>query len=254
MFFIISKITAFLLAPLTWIIILLVAGLFVRNAKRKKRIYITAVVFSIFFTNPAIIDELLRCWEAPYASVEKNAAYEAGIILGGGMVTIDQINDKLIFQENTDRFLQGLHLYKNGQIKKIILSGGAGNLVFKNFLEASLIKRYLVEIGVPEADILVDSASDNTYQNAVNCKQIIKNNFSNGRYLLITSSLHMKRARACFSKQGISVSTYPTNKFVGLRRTDVGYYLVPSTGALMRWEKFIHEVLGYVIYAIMGYI
>lgn len=245
---------AFLLSPLTWIIILLVSGLFFKNAKRKKRVYISAVVFSIFFTNPAIVDELLRCWEEPFTVNDKNITYEAGIVLGGGMVTIDNDYDRLIFRDNTDRFLQALHLYKNGQLNKIILSGGSGSLVFKEFLEASLIKRYLVEIGVPDSAILIDSTSDNTYQNAVNCAEIIKTQCTEGHYLLITSALHMKRAKACFDKQGLCVSTFPTNKFVGPRRTDIGYYLIPDTEALIRWEKFIHEVLGYLIYTIMGYI
>jgi len=254
MFFIISKIMAFLLTPLTWIIILLVAGLIIKNARRKKRVYITAVIFAIFFTNPVVIDELLRCWEEPFTVNEKNITYEAGIVLGGGMVTIDNDYDRLIFQDNTDRFLQALHLYKNGQIKNIILSGGSGSLVFKDFLESALIKRYLVEIGVPDSVIFIDSTSDNTHQNAVNCKDIIQKQFKHGPYLLITSSLHMKRAHACFAKQGVIVSIYPTNKFVGPRRTDIGYYLVPSAEALIRWEKYIHEVFGYLIYKIMGYV
>lgn len=254
MFFIISKITAFLLSPLTWIIILLIVGLFLKNAKRKKIMYIIAVACLIIFTNPAIIDELLRCWEVPFAREDKSTVYEAGIVLGGGMVTIDNDYNRLIFQENTDRFLQALHLYKRGRIKKILLSGGAGSMVFRDFLEASLIKRYLIEIGVPDSAILVDSTSDNTHQNAVNCAEIIRKEPQSGRYLLITSSLHMKRAKACFVKQGISVNAFPTNKIVGPRRTDIGYYLIPDTEALIRWEKFIHEVLGFLTYKIMRYI
>ncbi len=253
MFFIISKITAFLLAPLTWIILLLLAGLIVKNAKRKKRLFIATAFCAVFFTNPAIIDEILRCYEEPYIVNDKTATYDAGIVLGGGMVTIDFIHDRLIFHENTDRFLQALHLYKNGQIKKIILSGGSGSIVFKDFLEGPLIRRYLVDIGVPDSAILVDSTSNNTHQNAVNCAEIIKAKCDGGRYLLITSALHMKRAKACFIKQGIMVSPYPTNKYVGPRRTDIGYYLVPEAEALIRWEKFIHESLGYLIYKIMRY-
>jgi uncharacterized SAM-binding protein YcdF (DUF218 family) len=254
MFFIISKISAFLLSPLTWIIILLVVGLFIKNAKRKRKIYIATVVFSLFFTNPAIIDELLRLWEEPMTIIDEKTTYEAGIVLGGGMVDIDNDYNRLIFRENTDRFLQALTLYKQGRIKKIVLSGGSGSLVFKKTIEAVLIKRYLTEIGVPDNDILIDYTSDNTYQNAVNCTNIIKTKCGKGNFLLITSALHMKRAKDCFSNQGICVSTYPTNIFVGPRRTDVGYYLIPDTEALIRWNKFIHEILGYFIYTVMGYI
>lgn len=254
MFFIISKLIDFLLSPLMWIIILLISGLFLKNIKKAKKVYITAFIFSIFFTNSAIVDELIRLWEVPVITEYNDNVYQAGIVLGGGMVTLDKENDRLIFRENTDRILQALELYQTGKIKKIIFSGGSGSLVFKDMLEAVLLKRYFTGIGIPDSNIMMDSTSNNTYYNAVNCAKIIKMHCGKGKYLLITSALHMKRAEACFENQGVCVTAYPTNKMVNKRRTDIGYYLIPDTAAIIRWEKFIHEVLGYFIYTLMGYI
>jgi uncharacterized SAM-binding protein YcdF (DUF218 family) len=117
-----------------------------------------------------------------------------------------------------------------------------------------LIERYLIDIGIPKSDILVDSTSKNTHENAVNCADIVRKNFTDGSFLLITSSLHMKRAQACFRNEGVCVTPYAVSKYVGYRRTDIGYYLIPDTEALIRWDKYIHEVFGYVVYTFAGYI
>jgi uncharacterized SAM-binding protein YcdF (DUF218 family) len=254
MFFIVSKILYFLLCPITWILILLILGVLVKKPKLARKYYITSLVFFIIFTNPAIIDELLRLWEKPFTITQADEKFEAGIVLGGGMVTIDKDYDRLIFRENTDRFLQALDLYKKGTIKKIIVCGGSGSIVFKETIEGLLIERYLTGIGVPKSDILIDSTSNNTHENAVNCAAIIKKNFTKSNFLLITSALHMKRAQGCFNNEGICVTTYPVSKLTGYRRTDIGYYLVPDTEALISWDKYIHEVFGYFVYFLMGYI
>ena len=255
MFFLISKILAFLLSPLMWIMLLLLVGIIViKNTRRARRYFISAFVCFIFFTNPAIIDELLRWWESPMIVPAANQQYDAGIVLGGGMVTFDNDYNRLIFRENTDRFLQTYALYKKGTIKKIIVSGGAGSLVFKNTIEATLIKRYLLDVGVPSDDVIIDSTSNNTHENAVNCVKIINEQFPGKHFLLITSATHMRRSLACFDNEKLCVSPYPVGKIVGPRRTDIGYYLVPDTEALIRWEKLLHELLGYVIYTAMGYI
>jgi hypothetical protein len=64
----------------------------------------------------------------------------------------------------------------------------------------------------------------------------------------------MKRAQACFLEEGLCMNTFPTNKITGKRRRDLAYYIVPDVNAIERWEKFLHEVTGYFVYAIMGYI
>jgi len=254
MFFFLSKILYFLLCPLTWILILLVVGIIVKKPKLARKYYIASLVFFIFFTNPAIIDEFIRLWERPMTILPAEEKYDAGIVLGGGMVTIDKDYDRLIFRDNTDRLLQALDLYKRGTIKKIIISSGSGSIVFKETREAALIDRYLKTIGIPKSDVLIDSSSKNTHENAVNCAAIIKNNFTQKSFLLITSALHMKRAVGCFNNEHICITPYPVSKLVGIRRGDFGYYIIPDTEALLRWDKYLHEVFGYLVYTAMGYI
>jgi len=255
MFFVFSQILSFLFNPVTWIITLLLLALFLRNKKWAKRCLVFVTIMTLFFTNPFITDEVIRLWEYPITEdKELSANYDAGIILGGGMVTIDTDYDRMTFRNNTDRIFQAVGLYKTGRIKKILISSGSGSLMFRDMLESSLLKRYLLTVGIPDSVILIDSLSDNTHQNAVNSAKILHKEFPSGKFLLITSSIHMRRAMGCFKKAGIQITPYSTDKQTGRRLFIVGHLFIPSLDALEVWNKLIHEVIGYAVYAIWGYL
>jgi len=233
----------------------MVLALFLKNKKWAKRCLISCVVISVFFTNSFFSDEAVRLWEYPITlDNEMAASYDVGIVLGGGMVTIEAQSNRMTFRNNVDRMLQAVELYKKGKIKKFLFSSGSGSLIYRDMLESALLKKYLINIGIPDSVMLVDSLSDNTYQNAIYSAEILKRKCPNGKYLLITSSVHMRRAIGCFKKAGIEVTPYSTNKQAGKRIIDFKHYLIPDIEALGVWDKLIHEIVGYLMYAIKGYL
>lgn len=246
------------MAPVLWIIVLLVLSLFYfrKNIKRSRKLLIAALLLFYFFSNSFIIDELMRAWEIPVTKTEDLAdSYKIGIVMGGGIITYDNINDRRTYRNNIDRVLQAIELYKAGKIDKLLLSGGAGNLIFRDMLEADLIKDFLLQIGIDENDILLDTLSDNTYQNAVYCTRILKENgLDKDKILLITSAVHMRRSVGCFRRQGVEVIPYSTNKYAGIRRYQFEHFFVPQIVNFILWKKIIHETIGYVVYDIYGYI
>lgn len=254
-FFVISKILDFFLMPTTWILVLLLAGLLIRKSKLAKRFLWASFFTFIFFSNSFIVDLFIRIWEIPpvHKSEIKNQ-YDFAIVLGGGMVTDNNTLQRPIFQHNTDRILQAIDLYYEGSVDKIIISGGAGQLVFKNMLEADILKEFWVKNGVLEEDIISENRSNNTYQNALFCKEIIEKDNPKARIILLTSALHMRRSKAIFKKQNISVEIYPTNPLVGEWRYNFSYLFMPNVEALRRWNMVIHETFGYFVYKIMGYL
>lgn len=139
-------------------------------------------------------------------------------------------------------------------IKKILIAGGPGSLIYREVKEASLLKKYLVEIGFNETDIITDSLSDNTHENAVNSARIAKELHPNGNYLLITSAFHMRRAKACFKKEGLILDIYSTNPYGKPRKWDFESLFIPSFGALAIWDRLFHEIIGYFAYALSGYV
>jgi len=254
MFFYLSKILSFLLTPLAWVLILLLLALVFRDRKRSRRFLIIAFITLYFFSNPFIADEMIRVWETPTVMQSTLLEqYDFGIVMGGGMITIDKEKNRPVFRDNVDRIMQAVSLYKNGRINKILISGGSGSLIYRDMKESELLKDYLVNIGIDAEDIIIETESDNTFENARNTNEILVNEYPDCSCLLITSAIHMKRAKACFIKLDVDVGEFPTNQIAGERRYQFSHLFVPDVDSLGKWEKFLHEFVGFFVYKIMGY-
>ena len=256
MFFVISKILSYLLNPLFWIFSALIIAFFMKNKKFARKLFLISLIVFYLFSNRMICDEFLRIWEVDYPANESLLPqYEAAIVLGGGLANYDYNLKRVIFRSNTDKFLQAVDLYKSGKVKKILVSGGPGHLLYRDQYEAAFIKDFLLKVNIPESDILIDSLSDNTQQNAVNSKKILERVFpEGGDYLLITTTLHMKRSKACFDKVGLPTVVYPTCKVTGRRIYNFDHLFVPHLDSFEYWDAMIHEWVGYLTYKIMGYV
>ncbi|MFZ4739565.1 MAG: YdcF family protein [Bacteroidales bacterium] len=256
MFFVISKLLSYLLNPLFWVFTLLIIAYFIKNKKIGRKLLLISIIAFYLFSNRFICDEFIRLWEFDYpekSSIDKQ--YDVGIVLGGGIINYDYDKDRLILREQADRLLQAIDLYKQGKINKILLTGGTGQLIHSNQYEASFLKSFAIKLGVPDSNIMVDSISYNTYQNAIFSKEILKKNYPcGGKFLLITSSLHTKRSLAVFKRSGIDVIAYPTCKIVSCRLYNFEHLFVPHVSSFESWSDLIHEWVGYIIYKIMGYI
>ena len=224
-----------------------------KKYKRKKRTLITSIILFVFFTNSFIVSEFMRTWEHPAIKNENiEKQYDYGIVLGG-MISYDAKMDKLAFNRSVDRLMHAIDLYNLHIIKKIYIAGGSGSIVYDEVKEADLLKDYLIRIGVPKDDIISESESKNTRENALNVAKTI-NLQVKPEILLITSASHMRRALACFEKLGIGVDPYSTDRSVGARRFHIDHLLIPEVGALISWQRLIHEVLGFIAYKFAGYV
>ena len=215
---------------------------------------ILALVVFYFFSNRFIAEEALRLWEVDtVTNTQLSGNYDAGIVLGGGLVAIDQKTQHLVYGQSADRILQAIEMYKKGRIQKIMISGGAGELFDPHQVESLLMRKFLLNIGIPAEDILVDSLSRNTHENSVETKKILDEEIPNGKFLLFTSAVHMRRASASFKMQGINVDLYSTNQTIRLRNFSFENILLPSSMAVYYWETMLHEINGFIVYKIMGY-
>ena len=253
MFFIFSKILAFIITPIVWIFGLLLAGLIVKRQPLKKRLLIASAVVLFFFSNDFIFDEFMRAWEVPAIhDSEIKGQYDVGIVLGG-MVDYDEDFKRVSFQHGSDRLFQAIELYKQGKIKKLLLDGGSGSLL-KEWREAPVLRDYLIKIGIPDSVIIVEPNSRNTHENATFAKHLLDSAAPHGRYLLITSAFHMRRSVKCFTKTGIQTTAYSTDRNSGPRKFIFDHVFIPDENALEGWNMLLHEWMGYITYKISGYI
>lgn len=199
--FILSKIFAFLLNPLLWIIVLVLWAIIAKNKARKKRIYISALVLFIIFSNPYLF----------------------------------------------------IVLFNQLQARKIIITGGNALGVKGDFPEARFAAENLAHLGIPSEDIIAETRSRNTFENAGFSKHILDSLQLPGPFILITSAFHIPRATVEFERAGLSVRPYPCAYL--LLPSDSHFTLeklIPSAQALSLWPLYLKEILGLVMLRMRG--
>lgn len=257
MFFTASKLLSFLFSPINWIAAAFLVAVFSRQ-RRRRRALIAAIALFFVFTNGFVVNRCLG-WLEPETIGRADIArpYEIGIVLGG-MIGNNSGPDQVSFNQNGDRLFQTIELYQTGKIKKILISSGSGLLLHPEMREAVILRRYLERIGIPSQDILVEAMSRNTHENAVECSNLLTMLYGDPvkpEFLLITSASHLRRATACFKKQGLNVVPYSTTKRAAPARRVWHYEMIlPDPDALWQWKVFFHEVIGLAVYRVKGYV
>jgi uncharacterized SAM-binding protein YcdF (DUF218 family) len=255
MFFILSKILAFLIAPYTWLffgLILLLKKLW--DTPYKKWV-LGLSIFMYVISNSFIVDEVVRAWEYCDDDIYlKDTKYDLAIVLGG-MGRIDERQDRFDFNDNGDRLFQTLELYHKQRVQKLLITGGSGSISKPHHREAIYIKKYLKNIAIPDSNIIIENNSKNTYENAIFTKAILDSLQFKGSILLVTSSFHMSRSLAIFNKAGYkNVTPYVTNKISGLRKFEFDHCFIPNIEAVYHLNLILHEMIGYTIYKLKGYL
>lgn len=253
MFHILSKIVNVFISPFIWFLVLLFLALFIKK-KKLKRLFTILLIFVLwFFSNSFIFDNVVRLWEVnPVQLSELDSSYEYGIVLGG-IASYSEDYQRTFFTGSTDRIMQTLYLYKSGIIKKIVIVGGSYRILHKEHKEAEFLKEYLIHLGIPEEDILTETESRNTHENAENAAALLQSDLDK-KMLLVTSSFHIRRAKGCFEKEGFTVDVFPAQPMSSVGPFDPASLIVPHAGVFGGWNLMLKEILGYVTYKVSGYL
>ena len=240
MSFLISKFFIFLIKPLTWVLILLGFSLFLRKKRLKQRMLVSAVFLVLVFSNTWLFNQFAKLSEAPYPVLKH---YDVGILLGG--FSSINTNQQIAFTSAADRILQTILLYRQGVIKKILISSGSANLFEQGVKEADLAADYLRQIGIPDSAIIVESQSRNTKENIQYSFAIIDEKHLGDGLLIVTSAWHLPRAKLIVQQQEkYKPDFYPTHH---LSTTDLSWddYIIPNVETLNNWGVLIKEWVGY---------
>ncbi|MGB0862379.1 MAG: YdcF family protein [Saprospiraceae bacterium] len=194
-------------------------------------------------------------WEVPLTDIQTmEKEYDIGIVLGGFSKDNIKPFDRLHFTASATRVTTAVELYQAGKIKKILITGGSIFLKEGELPEGKRTQLFLEKMGIPPEDIIIESESLNTRENATLTKKIIDEGYPNSSCLLITSAFHMKRAKKCFEKVDLNCDTFSTAPFSARLNRQVYYYCFPNGSVLEGWQILIKEWVGYVMYKMVGYI
>ena len=240
-----SSVLSFLLSPLNWIIILLLAAYFFRKSSIKRFLLILTLCIFLLFGNSWLLDWYAKSWQPSPIVIPAGITYSCGIV-PGGFASVD-VDDNGYFNATADRFIQVLKLFKLGEITHILISGGNGKIDKKNFREAAWVKGELIIMGVPDSVIFVEDKSNNTADNAEYSKQILDSAQLKPPFLLITSAHHIPRASLLFKNAGIPTVSFPCSYIAG-RKNFKFSSLLPQFSVLSDWNLYLKEAAGYLWY------
>ena len=253
-----SKLLPIFVYPLGLTLLLLLVALCFALFRRRG-VAFALVVFAVGYlwlaSTPRVATLLYAQLEQQYAAipVEQSPAADAIIVLGGimGQALPPRVTPELA--ASVDRIVAAARLYRAGKARKVIVA--AGNLPWEQTTqpEAVLIRSMLVEWGVDEDDILLDTASRNSRENAINAKALL-DEAGLKTALLVTSAFHIPRAVAVFRKAGVSVIAFPTDISVVHSQQTTIFDWLPDAAALEMTTRAIKEWLGTRVYRWRGWI
>jgi uncharacterized SAM-binding protein YcdF (DUF218 family) len=242
--FVFSKIIGILLNPLLWVVLLTITAWFTKNTVRKRQTTGLALILMLFFTNSWIIQNLMLRYQTNPKTMAAGEQYSAGILLGG-LAGYDESYKQGFFNQSSDRFIQTVRLYKEGHIRKVIVSGGNAIFAGDDFREADFLVENLLSMGVLKEDILSEREAINTIENSRLTHRITDSLQLRGPFVLITSAFHMPRAMKIFANEGMQVRPFPCAYLVLPSDKRFGLVsLVPSANALSLWNVYLKEQVG----------
>ena len=127
------------------------------------------------------------------------APEEAAIVFGAGLQVDNQPSDIL-----KDRLQAAFTLYENDKVEKILVSGDNR---FEHYNEPDSMKNFLLALGVPEEDIVLDYAGRRTYDTCKRAHEI----WGLEEAVLVTQAYHLPRALFTCRQVGLEGQAYSAN-------------------------------------------
>lgn len=253
MFFIASKIFWFVARPLNALFLLAVlAGILARIGRRRLAGWLFALCALAFavtgFTQ--LPDALIYGLEARVTEREMPPDPAGIIVLGGGLASESAaVSGDYHMGEAADRLIRGLELKRRYPSARLIYSGGLSALLQQGVPETSAARRLVEALYGDTRGIEFESASRNTFENAVFTAKLAGEDRARP-WLLVTSAFHMPRALGCFRQAGMTVIPVPADYRADPFRFP--YLTGNMAGQFLKMNIVVKEWIGLVAYRLTG--
>lgn len=166
---------------------------------------------------------------------------QALVELGGALSPPSGKSAEINLTQAADRVWYAARLFHAGKAPLLVLSGGSDPLR-DAYSEARAMAVLLQDLGVPAQAMVLEEKSRNTRENAAFSATLLK---ARGirHVLLVTSALHMSRALALFSAQGLQPDPAPTDFEANLSPPGFLAWL-PDAAALDGSGRAMKELVG----------
>lgn len=132
------------------------------------------------------------CYTIIDGLTDKNTQADLAVILG------NKVNEDGSLSKRLEKRLEcGLNLYRNGRVKRILVSGGLGK---EGFYEGDKMKSYLIKYGVPDSLIILDNFGNNTIASVENTLKL-KDSLNFQSIIIVSQYFHLTRTKMLFKKK-----------------------------------------------------
>ena len=183
------------------------------------------------------------------------------IVLGGAeKIYLTSEYNQVSLNSSAERLIIFNELSKKYPNSKLIFSGGGKNIINKKrdfkvkesyiSSESDVAKLFLNSVDNVSSKIFYEEKSSNTFENALNIRDIIGIN-SNKHWILITSAISMPRAFGTFEKAGINVTPYPVDYKYGkyIKNFTLNFNFTARNQLL---NNAIYEWVGLIYYKLLN--
>jgi len=169
--------------------------------------------------------------------------YDAIVVLGGGIApAAPPYTTEPELTDASDRIWQAARMFKAGAAPKIIVSGGS--FVEQQggpaTTEAEAMRRFLLDLGIPDDVIVSEGKALNTIENIRNVRELVKG----GRVAIVTSAFHVPRAARLARQAGLDFAIFGVDWSVPSDAVAWWDAWLPSAGALGESNMAIRELVA----------
>jgi uncharacterized SAM-binding protein YcdF (DUF218 family) len=243
--FVLKKTVTLLLMPMSLCLGALAVGILLLWVRRRIRATKTVLTLGILvlaaLSFSAVADQFIKplaLWYPPLLDISGMKDVKWVVVLGGGHTSNPALPPNAqIGNSSLARLIEGIRIHRALPENKLILSGGA---VFDPVPEAKTMAAVARMLGVSPDDMVLESLSKDTGQQA----QFVQGIIQNDRCILVTSAIHMPRAMLVFEQKGLRPIPAPTEFGDWMQKETNPYRFFPRAGELRKVEAALHEYLG----------
>ena len=255
MFFVLSKVLAFLVVPSNVILGIGIVGvllLVTRFRRAGVRLMAASLLLLLIVGMTPIGIALIAALENRFPPGREGGPPIAGIIVLGGPIDnrMSTLRGTLAIGGGVERLLEGAALMRRHPQAKLVFTGGNPSLFGNDPPEAFYAAQLFEQLGVPGGRIVLEDKSRNTAENAEFTRAMVDPK-PGERWLLVTSAMHMPRAVGTFRKAGFPVEPFPVD------------WITPPNPSLLRLSRNLmgglgalnaaaHEIVGLAAYWVTG--
>ena len=219
------KILPLITAPVAVVVFFLVIG----AVKRRPAFSVSGLLILLVFSNHFFAEWTIKLAEKPFVPIN--------------IGTLEKSEFVVVLSGDIARFEAALKILENGKADKMIVTAGKTPWEKKKYSDGHQYINIAKQRGIKSEKIMITGVVHNTEQEAIQIKKRIP---KGSKLTLVTSAVHMTRAKMLFEKAGFNIIAFPIKFFSGHKITPMSF--IPSALALHRSSKIYREFQGRLFY------